>query len=120
MTDLEDVCAFWENNPLWTGESAFEAGTQPFFEEHRSVYVADCFAGHFDIRILPPRNAGQEMKILDLGSGIGFWVTEFALRGLHYLHFFPARALPFKLPKMVHRWLDRNLVFIIYAIVRKA
>ena len=37
-----------------------------------------------------------------------------------YLHFFPARSLPFKLPKAVHRWLDRNLGFMIYASVRKA
>jgi 2-polyprenyl-3-methyl-5-hydroxy-6-metoxy-1,4-benzoquinol methylase len=87
MTGLDQVRHFWESNPLWTGESAFEVGTQPFFEEHRNIYIADCFAGHFDIRFLPPpRNEGQEMKVLDLGCGIGFWVTEFALRGLHNLH----------------------------------
>lgn len=86
MTDLDSVRDFWENNPLWTGESAFEAGTQPFFDEHRQVYIADCFSGTFDLRFLPPpRNAGQKMKILDLGCGIGFWVTEFALRGLSNL-----------------------------------
>lgn len=87
MTDLNNVRSFWENNPLWTGESAYDAGTRPFFEEHREVYIADCFSGSFDLRFLPPpRNAGQQMKILDLGCGIGFWVTEFALRGLHNLH----------------------------------
>jgi ubiquinone/menaquinone biosynthesis C-methylase UbiE len=87
MTDLERVRDFWENNPLWTGESSFEPGTEAFFEEHRSVYIADCFAGHFDVRFLPPpRRDGQEMKVLDLGCGIGFWVTEFALRGLQNLH----------------------------------
>jgi SAM-dependent methyltransferase len=86
MTSLNDVHSFWESNPLWTGESDFEPGTQPFFDEHRNVYVADCFAGNFDLRFLPPpRNAGQKMKILDLGCGIGFWVTEFALRGLQNL-----------------------------------
>jgi ubiquinone/menaquinone biosynthesis C-methylase UbiE len=87
MTDLNCVQSFWESNPLFTGESVFKVGTLAFFEEHRNIYIADCFAGHFDLRFLPPcRNAGQKMKILDLGCGIGFWVTEFALRGLHNLH----------------------------------
>lgn len=87
MTDLNKVKSFWENNPLWTGESVFEPGTIEFFEEHRSVYIADCFAGSFDLRFLPPpRKAGQKMKILDLGCGIGFWITEFALRGMQNLH----------------------------------
>jgi len=36
-----------------------------------------------------------------------------------YLHFFPARALPFKLPKRLHQWLDQRLGFMIYASLRK-
>lgn len=36
-----------------------------------------------------------------------------------YLHFFPARALPFRIPAKLHRWLDRHLGFMIYATVRK-
>lgn len=36
-----------------------------------------------------------------------------------YLHFFPARALPFRVPAALHRWLDKNLGFKIYASVRK-
>ena len=54
MTDLDQVRNFWENNPLWSGESAYKPGTEAFFEEHRSVYIADCFAGDFDVRFLPP------------------------------------------------------------------
>ena len=34
-------------------------------------------------------------------------------------HFFPARALPFKLPGRIHRFLDRHAGFLIYANVRK-
>ena len=34
----------------------------------------------------PPRRDGQKMKILDLGCGIRFWVTELALRGMHNLN----------------------------------
>ena len=36
-----------------------------------------------------------------------------------YLHFFPARSLPFKIPKFIHRFLDRNFGFMIYATLRK-
>lgn len=83
MTSLDDVRSFWEANPLWTGESSFLPGSMPFFEEHRSIYIADCFGGHFDLRFLPPpRPMGQNMRILDLGCGIGFWVSELAMRGL--------------------------------------
>ena len=36
-----------------------------------------------------------------------------------FLHFFPARTLPFALPRAVHRWLDRRAGFLIYASVRR-
>jgi SAM-dependent methyltransferase len=87
MTSLEDVRSFWEKNPLWTGESKEVPGSIPFYDEHRQTYISDCFAGSFDLRFLPPpRPMGQSMRILDLGCGIGFWVSEFAMRGFHHLH----------------------------------
>ena len=87
MPNVTDVKDFWENNPLWTGESNFSPGSIEFFEEHRSVYIADCFGGSFDQRFLPQamKNA-QNSAILDLGCGVGFWVTEFSMRGLCNLH----------------------------------
>jgi len=82
MISLEQVKNFWEESPLWSGESKLTTGTKEFFEEHRQTYINDCFAGSFDLRFYPPpRQAGQALKILDLGCGIGFWVTEFAMRG---------------------------------------
>src|SRR5438477_6426683 len=82
MADIRAVRAFWDSNPLWTGESAYAVGSKPFFEEHRRVYVDDCFAGQFDPRFLPPaRKANEDPAILDLGCGIGFWTSEFAMRG---------------------------------------
>ena len=36
-----------------------------------------------------------------------------------YLHFFPARSLPFKIPKFIHRLLDKRCGFMIYATLRK-
>ena len=87
MTGLDEVRSFWENNPLWAGESAHQTGSVQFFNEHRDIYISDCFAGQFDLRFLPAaRAAGQGMRILDLGCGIGFWVCEFAMRGLHNIH----------------------------------
>ena len=35
-----------------------------------------------------------------------------------YLHFFPARSLPFKIPAFVHRFLDKTFGFMIYATLR--
>jgi 2-polyprenyl-3-methyl-5-hydroxy-6-metoxy-1,4-benzoquinol methylase len=77
--NIEEVRQFWEANPLWSGESHFSPGTQEFFEEHRQVYIEDCFAGELDKRIFPNNIEGQ--KILDLGCGPGFWTVEFGLRG---------------------------------------
>jgi len=36
-----------------------------------------------------------------------------------FLHFFPARALPFKLSRGLHAFLDRNFGFMIFAILQK-
>ena len=86
MTNLEAVRRFWNENPLWTGESAETAGSEAFFEEHRRVYIDDCFAGDFDPRFMPPpRRDGQAMRVLDLGCGIGFWTVELGMRGLGHI-----------------------------------
>lgn len=87
MSNLKEVKDFWEENPLWSGESNFEPGSLKFFEEHRSVVINDCFAGKLDECCLPNQSKqNQENKILDLGCGIGFWVTEFAMLGYKNLH----------------------------------
>lgn len=36
-----------------------------------------------------------------------------------FLIFFPARTLPFKIPKWLHRWLDRNVGFLITTTLTK-
>lgn len=36
-----------------------------------------------------------------------------------FLHFFPARILPFSIPKSIHRFMDRHFGFMMYAIVEK-
>ena len=36
-----------------------------------------------------------------------------------FFHFFPVRTLPFKIPKSIHRVLDRCMGFLIYANLEK-
>lgn len=80
---VEQVRAFWERNPLWTGESRHESGTRAFFDEHRQVYVDDCFAGTLDPRLFP--DAAHNGDVLDLGCGPGFWTIELGLRSAERL-----------------------------------
>lgn len=80
---IEDVRAFWNSNPLWTGESKQEPGSRAFFDEHRRVCIKDCFGGRMDERIFP---ADKSAKVLDLGCGIGFWLVEYGERGFADLH----------------------------------
>jgi 2-polyprenyl-3-methyl-5-hydroxy-6-metoxy-1,4-benzoquinol methylase len=76
---VDDVRAFWEANPLWSGESRYEVGSKEFFEEHRQVYLDDCFAGSFDETLVPEPHLREQ--VLDLGCGPGFWVIELGERG---------------------------------------
>lgn len=76
--NIEDVKKFWNNNPLFTGESHCKPSTLEFFEHHRHVYITDCFAGKLDGRVFDVK---KEFSILDLGCGIEFWVIEFYKKG---------------------------------------
>lgn len=75
---LADVQAFWDANPLFVGESAFQPGSKAFFDEHLDLYRKDVFAGRMDNWFFPPEKTA---KILDVGCGIGLWLTELGLRG---------------------------------------
>ena len=76
---VDEVRDFWEESPLFSGESDNEVGSKDFFFEHRKIYMEECFGGSFDERFLPKNKDKENAKILDLGCGIGFWVTEFGL-----------------------------------------
>jgi len=76
---LEDVKDFWENNPLFTGESEFKPGSKEFFEHHTQVYYDDVFAGKFRDEKFIPKNI-ENKPVLDLGCGVGFWTIEMAKR----------------------------------------
>lgn len=73
---IQDVENFWNDNPLFVGESEFDSGTQEYFVKHTQVYVDDCFAGRFDSAVIPSNLIGK--NVLDLGCGPGFWVEQMA------------------------------------------
>jgi hypothetical protein len=48
---VEDVRQFWENAPLWAGESRFQTGSCDYFDEQERIITQDGFAGAIDERI---------------------------------------------------------------------
>lgn len=76
---VEEVREFWENHPLFTGESIYSKGSFDFFEEHRKTVIEDGFAGKLNEKIFPI--GWKKEKVLDLGCGPGFWTIELACRG---------------------------------------
>ena len=74
MGDINKVKDFWENNPLFTGESPSEAGSDDFFMQHTDVYLNDCFPSEFDKQCFPINLNNK--NVLDLGCGIGFWIEQ--------------------------------------------
>ena len=78
--NIDDVRDFWENNPLFSGESEYEVGSKEFFEDHRRVYIDDVFAKEFPENLFIPK-LKEEAKVLDLGCGVGFWTIEMLNRG---------------------------------------
>ena len=82
---IEDVINFWEQNPLWTGESKFQPNEKEFYNEHNKVYQNDVFAGEINSQIFTSiKDINNE--ILDLGCGAGFWLSQFASRNFSRLH----------------------------------
>lgn len=73
--NLDSVKEFWNENPLFTGESKFDEGSLEFFEDHKKVYYEDVFADDFRKEKYMPKFKATD-KVLDLGCGVGFWTIE--------------------------------------------
>lgn len=80
MTDtkksIADVEAFWDANPLFTGEADLTPDTaDAFFAKHDAAYFDDVFSG-IDFEQVFDLPAATD-RTLDLGCGIGFWTNLF-------------------------------------------
>jgi 2-polyprenyl-3-methyl-5-hydroxy-6-metoxy-1,4-benzoquinol methylase len=75
---LEDVRAFWNANPLFSGEAHHAAGTREFFEEFERTTLFEHSGAVGPIFL---RDAQPGRKVLDVGCGVGFWVGQFCKRG---------------------------------------
>ena len=74
-----DVEAFWDSNPLFSGEAETD-DLAAFFEKHDAAYRDDVFAGiDYETRFFLPEPGD---KVLDVGCGVGFWCALFERRGV--------------------------------------
>ena len=81
IATLKQVEDFWNNTPLFAGETEAVLGSLEWFREHEQVYLKDCLVSERDFSLLVPQNLKPESKILDVGCGPGFWVRYFIRRG---------------------------------------
>ena len=84
-SNINDVINFWEQNPLWTGESKYTPNDKEFYEEHNEVYRDDVFAVNINNEIFASVK-NKNNKILDLGCGAGYWLGQFASKGFTNLY----------------------------------
>lgn len=75
---LDRVRAFWENNPLYAGESKHEPGSAAFFSDHERVTLYEHSGALHPVFV---RDVAPGIDLLDVGCGIGFWTEQFARRG---------------------------------------
>ena len=76
--DLEAVRQYWNENPLFAGESRHPPGHKAFFEEHEQVLLYE-HSGVLPRIITCDVVPGS--RVLDAGCGIGFWVHQFCRLG---------------------------------------
>lgn len=76
ITEVKD---FWEKNPLYSGEAGEKTNSMEFIRNHEEKAIEECFAGKVENFYF---QGLQGKRVLDVGCGIGFWVRQFARRGI--------------------------------------
>jgi ubiquinone/menaquinone biosynthesis C-methylase UbiE len=78
--DLEVVREFWNENPLFVGESHFPAGSREFFEEHARSLESEYGGSPLPIFV---KDIVPGSRVLDVGCGTGYWMHQFCRLGAH-------------------------------------
>lgn len=76
--DLEAVRRYWNENPLFVGESRFPAGSREFFEEHESSLNFEYGGAPHPIFL---KDIHPGCHVLDVGCGTGYWLHQFCRLG---------------------------------------
>lgn len=79
MKHIEDVRTFWEDNPLFTGESQEAVGSKEWFDEFESTILSDNLPRGFEP--IYTQGLDSDSRILDVGCGPGLWVRYFLRNG---------------------------------------
>jgi 2-polyprenyl-3-methyl-5-hydroxy-6-metoxy-1,4-benzoquinol methylase len=76
---LQAVRRFWNEYPLYSGESRHLPGDRRFYEEHEAMTLHE-YSGRLPqifLRLISPGS-----RVLDVGCGVGFWVHQLSRRDL--------------------------------------
>ncbi|MBF0122199.1 MAG: class I SAM-dependent methyltransferase [Candidatus Omnitrophica bacterium] len=78
---IEDVRTFWNENPLFVGEIEEPVGSRAWFEKLDDIRMKDVFCENLSDWIVP---GIQNMRMLDIGCGPGFWQRTLSARAKQY------------------------------------
>ena len=81
MTNIDDVQAFWDKEPLGAGYVRGELGTRGWFEEFDRLKTNYGLVGSLDL-FMPADPKG--CRTLDVGCGPGYWARTMIPRGIQY------------------------------------
>jgi SAM-dependent methyltransferase len=88
---VTDVYNFWQENPLYAGESAYAVGSPEWFQQWEQAYIDEFFTKKQPEPIYT-LGLNHDSRILDVGCGPGFWVRYFLRCG--YRHVFACDLTP--------------------------
>lgn len=136
---IDEIKDFWNQNPLFEGESKYPAGSIEFIEDHKQVYMNDVgyliaklgikFSGRGRENIFLNESTKEIVRLYDgedNPKGVAYSKKEI-MRMIEdkfvveksFLYYFPTRIFPFKVPRFIHRFLAKYFGFMIAFSLRK-